>query len=207
MTLTELREAVRLEMQLDPGLISNAERTRFINAAIKDLSTIGLWYTDKLYEGVTGTSVTLPEGLDTIVDIYWNSRRLRPVERKAPPGEVTGDPIGFIPVGSRLDLYPEPVAAGKLYLEYTYTGAELVLDEDEPNFHINVDMLIINHAVALAHRKNGNVSMYREYMGYYEAKKQQLIDRLTREMNTKVRNSHGDEMGETYVRTALDELL
>lgn len=203
-TLAQLRADIQLEMQLDPGLISPAERLRFINAAIEDLSAIGLWQKDHTIQNVVGASVTLPTDFQTPIDFFWGERRLIPAERFAPPGAITGEPITYVLSGRRLDLHPAPITPGTLWVEYIYMGVPLVTDTDVPNFHVDVSELLVNHAVALAHRKNGNVTMFMQYMSYYDSKKFQLIDRLTKEVNSRIRIEYDNRR---HTPTLLDRLL
>ena len=42
-TFKELQDAIKDEMQLDPGLISDRERKQFLNEALKDLGSMGLF--------------------------------------------------------------------------------------------------------------------------------------------------------------------
>lgn len=191
--LTALKADVQTEMQLDPGLISDSERGRFINACIEDLSGLQEWEKEQTIAVTAGTyEVNLPTDYMATATVLWNDRPLRPIKRQAAPGSVSGTPIGYIEKSgspNKLELYPKPEQAGSLFVVYRYKGVSLVNATDVPNFHIDVSELLIDFAVARAHRKNGNVTMFTQYMSYYEAKKGSLYDRLLKEYNSRIRTS------------------
>lgn len=195
MTLDELKTAIETEMQLDPGLISDSERERFINRAIEDLSRIPLWEKETSVDVTANTiEVDLPQDFNNIIEVFWDGLPLRPVKRRRSPDQVHGKPIGFILKPNKIELYPVPSSDGKLFYVYQYKGLPLTNPSDEPNFHEDVGNLIIDYATAQAHRKNGNAFMYQQYMLSYQSERGILIDKLTREVNSRVRTSYHDEL-------------
>ncbi len=185
-TFLELQNAVKQEMQLDPGLISDEERKQFINDCINDLGNIALFEKEVTLSSVGGVISTPTDLVSPIlVRLASDNRYLKPLSMSVMP--ATGDnPIGYIYKFNTIELYPKPTSEHSIKLYYAYRPAQLVSDTDIPDIPEGWDHLIVDYAVAKAHRKNGNISMFREYMSYYEAKKANLVSELMRRLNARV---------------------
>lgn len=174
-TLTQLNDAIKTEMQLDPGLISDAERLVFINDCLTDLGSSGNFekQVSLLFEeGIA----TLPEDFVEFIALIRNGERVKPA--LSPSG------TGFVSRYPYMEILPH--VDETLTLWYAYAPAMLVNGTDVPDIPLGFDSAIIDYAVARAHRKNGNIGLYREYMSAYEDKKFALYQRLTRLENSRV---------------------
>ena len=65
-TLAELRTAITEDMKLNPGLITDTERNRFINRALLDLSDMQL-FEKEVTLGYTDGVITLPDDFMSVV--------------------------------------------------------------------------------------------------------------------------------------------
>lgn len=192
-TLQELNDAVKTEMQLDPGLISDVERKAFINDCISDIGSIGLFEKVDTLPVVDGV-VELPDDLITIIDVKYDNRYLIPIRRMI---TMSGDrPIGYTVMYNIMELFP-PLSSGDIEMFYAYRPKNLNFDTDKPDIPNGFDKMIVDWAVAHAHRKNGNIGLYREYMGGYNEKKSNLVNELTRRYNSRVTMQHNTEYMET----------
>jgi hypothetical protein len=192
-TLQELNDAIKTEMQLDPGLISDVERKAFINDCISDIGSIGLFEKVDTLPVVDGV-VDLPDDLITIIDVKYDNRYLIPIRRMI---TMSGDrPIGYTVMYNVMELFP-PLSSGDIEVFYAYRPKNLNFDTDKPDIPNGFDKMIVDWAVAHAHRKNGNIGLYREYMGGYNEKKADLVNELTRRYNSRVTMQHNAEYMET----------
>lgn len=188
-TLLELSDAVKTEMQLDPGLISEVERRRFINDCISDLGGMSCFEKQ--------ASLTFTDGLATLPEDFVDFIALYRADKQIRPATTAHTTEGFISRFPQLEIRPHTTEA--LTLWYTYAPVALVNDTDKADIPYGFDNAIIDYAVARAHRKNGNIGLYREYMSAYESKKFELYQRLTRLENSRVgmiidsENSDGGE--------------
>lgn len=175
-TLAELNEAIKTEMQLDPGLISDTERKQFINDCIVDLGGASIFEKQIQLDFVDGVA-SIPEDFVDFIALYRGGRIVK-------PATTQNTTEGFI---SRFPLIEvRPALTETLTLWYTYAPAKLDISTDIPDIPYGFDSAIVDYAVARAHRKNGNVGLYREYMSAYESKKFELYQRLTRFENSRV---------------------
>lgn len=192
-TLQELNDAIKTEMQLDPGLISDVERKSFINTCIASLGSIGLFEKVDTLVVVDGV-VELPDDLVTIIDVKYDNWYLVPIRRMV---RVSGDkPIGYTVMYNQMELFP-PLLSGEIEVFYAYRPKKLNFDTDKPDIPNGFDKMIVDWAVAHAHRKNGNIGLYREYMGGYNEGRTELINELTRRYNSRVTSQHNAEYMET----------
>lgn len=175
-TLLELKNAVKTEMQLDPGLISDDERTRFINDCITDLGVQG-GFEKRVDLVFTDGFASLPDDFVELIALYRGDTILK-------PASTDYATIGYIPCFPQIELRPR--TSETLSLWYEYHPSALTLDDQRPDIPYGYDNAIIDYAVARAHRKNGNIGLYREYMSAYEAKKYELYQHLTRLSNARV---------------------
>lgn len=184
-TLTELRAAMVEDMRLNPGLITDTERDRFLNRALLDLSDMQLFDKD-LSIAYTAGVITLPDDFMSVVGIkrtdgIW----LKAMPLDSPPS-VGETPFGYVQKADTIELYPKPTGNGTVTLTYIYRLPKLALAADQPAIPNGYDDLLIDFAVALCHRKNGNMGIYREYMGTYNMGKGSLQLELIRKLNTKI---------------------
>lgn len=175
-TLAELNDAIKTEMQLDPGLISDAERKRFINDCILDLGGASCFEKSITLSFENGFA-DLPDDFVDFIALYRNDILIHPADTQ----HAT---VGVISTYPQLEVRPHKDE--DLTLRYTYAPAILVNDTDSPDLPYGMDNAIIDYAVGRAHRKNGNIGLYREYMSAYQDKKYDMIQRLTRLENTRV---------------------
>ena len=177
-TLAQLITSIQTEMQLDPGLISDEERTDFINDCIADLGGIGGFETSVAIE-LTGGVATLPADFVSAIAVIRNDKVLHPTSFRDKRD-------GFIISYDRIEVFPHEDETVTLW--YCYMPAPLEESTDRPNIPNGFDVAIRDYAVARAHRKNGNIGLYREYMAAYEAKKYELSQRLTQLENSRITN-------------------
>ena len=191
-TLQELNDAIKTEMQLDPGVISDAERKSFINNCIADLGSIGLFEKTVTIVALNG-KLDLPDDLVTIIDVMYDNRYLTPIKRMI---TMSGDkPVGYTVMYNKMELFPP--ASGDVDIFYAYRPSPLEIETDRPDIPNGYDKIIVDWGVAHAHRKNGNIGLYREYMGGYNEGKSELINELTRRYNTRVTLQHNTEYMES----------
>lgn len=175
-TLTELNDAIKTEMQLDPGLISDAERKRFINDCILDLGGASCFEKSITLSFENGFA-DLPDDFVDFIALYRGDTLIH-------PADTQHSMTGIISTYPRLEVRPNTTE--DLTLRYTYSPVVLVNDTDQPDLPYGMDNAIIDYAVARAHRKNGNIGLYREYMSAYQDKKYDMVQRLTRLENSRV---------------------
>jgi len=188
-TFKELQDAVKSEMQLDPGLISDLERQTFINNAIADVGGIGLFEKPATLAVVNGLA-SLPDDLVDIIDVFYDGTPLTPVQRAQ---KLTGTtPVGYTINYNSIETYPQ-IATGNIDVYYAYRPAPLVLDTDRPDIPNGFDKMFVDWAVGHAHRKNGNIGLYREYVSAYMETKATLMSELTRRSNSRVTMPYNTE--------------
>jgi len=177
MTLAELNTAIRTEMQLDPGLISDEERRRFINDCLSDLGGSSIFEKEVSLNFIDGVA-TLPDNFVDFIALFRGDTLIRPAKTQSGTAE------GFVPRYPQIEVRPNMTET--LTLWYTYSPAMLVNSTDRPDIPYGLDNVIVDYAVARAHRKNGNIGLYREYMSAYENKKFEIYQRFTRLENSRV---------------------
>jgi len=190
-TLAELNNAIKTEMQLDPGLISDVERKRFINDCIIDLGGMSCFEKTATLSLTDGVAL-LPEDFVDFIALYRGDKVISPANT-----HHTTD--GFIARYPSIEVRPN--ATEELTLWYTYAPAAVTEDSDIPDIPYGFDNAIIDYAVARAHRKNGNIGLYREYMSAYNDKKFELYQRLTRYENSRVTMPFNSE------NSAVDDII
>lgn len=196
-TLAQLNTAIKTEMQLDPGLISDAERTQFINDCLTDLGGSGNFEKQVTLSFTDGVA-TLPEDFVEFIALYRNGVALQ-------PANTLYTTEGFITRYPSIEVRPH--ATENLTLWYSYAPAALAQETDVPDLPYGFDMAIVDYAVARAHRKNGNIGLYREYMSAYESKKYELYQRLTRLENSRVGMIHDTESTESVFSTVTSDII
>lgn len=184
-TLAELRTAITEDMKLNPGLITEGERDRFLNRALLDLSDMQLFEKEVSLAHVDGV-IALPDDFMSLIYVKRSDGvLLKSMPSGVPPAGGTGT-IGYIQKAATLELYPLPTGEGTVLVSYIYRLEKIVEVDDQPDLPNGYDDLLIDFAVALCHRKNGNMGIYREYMGTYNLGKDSLRLELTRRMNTRI---------------------
>lgn len=193
-TFIELQNAIKTEMQLDPGLISDEERKSFINKCIAEVGGIGLFEKVVTLPIVNG-KVDIPDDLTGVIELRYGGRALFPTKRRS--ANITSDaPIAYILMYNVVELFPT-LSNGEVELHYSYRPAHLVNDDDRPDIPNGFDSMIVDYSVGHAHRKNGNVGLYREYMGGYNETKTILVAELIKRVNSRVVTQHNTEYMDT----------
>lgn len=191
-TFAQLQESVRLEMQLDPGLISVDERKNFINNCIDELGRIGLFVKTATIPVLLGVA-DVPDDFSGIIGVHYNGVPLKP---SAQMPNVTGDtPLKYFFLYNKIKVIPS-VASCNIELTYSYKPARLVAEGDKPDLPLGWDNLIVDFAVGSAHRKNGNIGLYREYMGAYNSGRGELVTELMKRLNSSVVDTIDSEGGQ-----------
>lgn len=173
-------------MQLDPGLISDLERKTFINDCISELGRAPLFekYTD--VEIVDG-EIDVPDDFVELIELRYNHELLKP----SPLSSMdvgTSAPIRYAITYNKIQLYPA-LSTGTVRMYYVYSPMPLVEPDDQPDIPNGYDSVIVDYATGKAHRKNGNIGLYREYMSSFNSGKGELISELLKRSNTRVRNT------------------
>lgn len=185
-TLAQLRAAMIEDMKLNPGLIVTSERDRFLNRALLDLSDMNLFEKEvDITTDLDGT-IAYPEDFKFLVYIKEDGKeplKVMPSGVRIPTG---GTPLGYVPGIGKLLIYPKPSSSVTLKLAYIYRLPSLVNENDIPDLPGSYDDLLVDFAVALCHRKNGNMGIYREYMGMYNVGKESLRAELVTRLNTRI---------------------
>lgn len=176
-TLEELQSAIKTEMQLDPGLISDAERLSFINDCIVDLGGMSCFEKEVDLNVVEGYA-EVPDDFVDFIGLYRDGVLIPPITVQATGG------TGFLAKYPNIEVRPHTTEVFRLW--YTYAPTTLSLATDRPDIPYGFDSAIVDYAVGRAHRKNGNIGLYREYMSAYESKKYELYQRLTRFENSRI---------------------
>jgi len=187
-----LQDAIRSEMQLDPGLISDEERKLFINDCLKELGRTPLFEKYAVIPIVDG-EVTLPDDFVELIEVRYGHAKLKPSPLQSVDLTDTA-PQTYAMTYDVLNLYPA-TRTGEVKLYYVYKPELLSLPEDIPAIPNGWDNLIVDYAVGRAHRKNGNMSLYREYMGSFNSGKGELISELLKRSNTRVKETIDTDTG------------
>jgi len=184
--MAEMKLAMIDDMKLNPGLITDTERTRFLNRALLDVSDLNLFEKEASLVALNGV-ITLPDDFMNLIYIKHptTGRYLKAIRR--PDTILSGDnAIAYVQDADSLQLIPSVLGNVTYTVSYVYRLPALVLETDQPDLPNGYGDMLIDFAVALCHRKNGNMGIYREYMGMYNVGKFSLATELTRKLNTKV---------------------
>lgn len=184
-TFAQLQQAVRTEMQLDPGLISDDERKQFLNNCLDELGRIPLFVKTVTLPVVNGVA-DVPDDFSSLVDIHYGGRALLPSQQM--PALMGSAPTHYFFLYNKIKVIPS-VTTCNIDLTYAYKPARLVNDADQPDLPNGWDGLLVDFAVGSAHRKNGNIGLYREYMGAYNSGRGELVTDLMRRYNTSIVNT------------------
>lgn len=176
MTFYEINAAIQEEMQLDPGLVSDAERIRFINDCSGEIAQLHLLEASAI-DTTSSQYPTAPTDMLKLKSLYWDDIRL-PALTTGYDTDTTGTPIGYIYEGEVYRLYPAPDEEATLRWVYTYMPTQMTADmlveasaeayASYPNVPLGWEMLYVNYACYRSHRKNGNILMSNVYQKDYE---------------------------------------
>lgn len=207
MTFSEINTAIGEEMQLDPGLVSDEERRRYINDCLDKMGNLQLL--EKVYEeaGVSTQYVDFPTDFNNLKRLYWYDgatyQLLKPVEDSS-PFNSTGKPTGYNIEGTQIRLYPAPSSAGTLRWVYSYIPAEFTTSNggSTPDLPISWDGCIVDYCCYRSHRKNGNQVAS---LQYYRDFKESLNDCI-RSYISRLNNKHYSQV-ESNAAVATPETL
>ena len=186
MNRLEIKQAISNEMQLDPGLVSNAERELFINAWLDDMASLGLLEKAVVIEMTEGQySVPIPANCITIVEVRHGTKVLTLDRRR--DGNTTGKTSSFYVEAGTIILQPPPETADDLTIVMAYRPAHLTSDVGVPDLPVSWHYMGVLYAVFRSHRKNGNIAMAREYQAEYEAKKAEKAREALMNYNSRIR--------------------
>lgn len=185
-TFQELQDAIKAEMQLDPGLISDLERKTFINDCIKEIGRTPLF---EKYADITITNgeIDVPDDFVELIELRYNHILLKPSSLNSMEVGQSA-PVKYAITYNKIQVYPA-IDTGIARLYYVYAPAVLSDPTDQPDIPNGYDPLIVDFAVGKAHRKNGNIGLYREYMSAFNSGKGELIAELLKRSNSRVRNT------------------
>jgi len=194
MTFSELNTAITEEMQLDPGLVSDAERRRFINDFLNKVGNLQLL--EKVYEeaSVSTQYVDFPSDFSKLKRLYWYDGSvytlLEPVQDDA-AFNSSGKPVGYNIEGNQVRLYPSPSSSGTLRWIYNYLPAEFTTSNegDTPDIPQAWDGTIVDYACYRSHRKNGNQVASLQYYRDFKESIGDCIRSYIARLNSKVYSS------------------
>lgn len=189
-------------MQLDPGLVIDVERQRFINDFLDKAGNLQLL--EKVLEetGVSTQYVDYPSDFNKLKRLYWydgaNYQLLEPIADTS-NFSSSGKPIGYNIEGNQVRLIPSPSTSGTLRWVYAYIPAEYTGSNggDTPDLPKTWDGAIVDYCCYRSHRKNGNQVAS---MQYYRDFKESLADAIrsyTARLNSKT-YSQTEENVTTY---------
>lgn len=199
----EIKQAIRDAMRLDPGLIGNRERERFVNDTCRKLAALGVW--EMAYAAdVSASPAALPATFSSPVEARWDGRRLQLIDRSKVPSTIPkGAPVYYWVAidpadgAFKLYTYPEINALGKLTVEYISKFVRIPTDETEDGSGADSHDLsqygvpeawhsvVVDGAIAAAHMKNGNHLASREYQKAHDEMRQLLYVQAIEQMNSR----------------------
>lgn len=191
----QIKSAIQTEMQLDPGLVSDAERNRFLDYWLDDVGSWGvLERTSTVTYSARAQEATLPETVIHLNQVILGNRELK-LAYGAELG--VGEPRFYSVSGNSLRLYPTPTENVRLTITYSYRPEYLTSDSDVPEIPRDWIYLGVLYGVYRSHKKNGNVLMSREYNQEYEQKKAEKMREYLAKYNSTVRTiKETSEVGE-----------
>lgn len=186
-TFSELQQAVKNDMQLNPGLISDTERKQFLNDALDDLGTLDVLEKDATITTVNG-EVPLPDDFVSIIDIKWKAtgRSLNPTKIPTTTLSTSLNPVYYIQKTDSIELLPKPSSDGDVELFYRYRPVHMVDDDDKPDIPNGWDRLLVDYAVAYCHRKNGEIGLFREYKANYDVGRTEFMIEMLKKSNSRI---------------------
>lgn len=208
--INDVMDAIDQEKQLDPGLISDDEKRRFVQDCLDDLGDLGV------FERVIETQVTSgpvdlsvidgqETGFDKIIEVYWNGRALDPVApRSVDRNQEAGLPTGYWLVGSQLYFYPRlaPGVSGTLTVEMIYRPLTVT---DLPR---EWRRLLVIYGTHRCHKKNGSTFSAREYLTEYETRKTSLYNKALQKRNQRKTTNRGMNDRPPYMPfSTIDDVL
>lgn len=169
MTFAQINAAIKEEMQLDPGLVSDAERMRYINDGMSAIGALHLLEKSTVVETMAQYP-TQPTGMLRLRELFCEDVPLVALDGSA-DFTSTGTPAGYVTEGDDIRLFPIPSASVTLHWEYTYTPAACasITSTAVPDLPVGWDTLLIDYACYRAHRKNGNYLSASQYKKDYDS--------------------------------------
>ena len=163
-TFSQLKTAIENEMQLDPGLVSDAERSSYINDGLKLIGTICNLEKEVTVSPNEDGVVNIPDDVVSVIYVIWTDDSnkkllLNPIEYQA-INSSSNSPIGYIVKYNTIQLFPIPTGNGSLTIFYRYKPATLSQATDVPDIPEGWDRLLVDYGSSRSHRKNGNIAMW-----------------------------------------------
>lgn len=191
LTFNEINTAIAEEMQLDPGLVSAAERRRFVNDGLKLFANLQIL--EKVYTqaGVATQYVDLPSDLEKIKVLYWNdgtNTRTLPSIYQSFDFSSHGTPQGYIQEGTQIRLYPYPSVSGSLRWVYSYRPDYFTVSNGSsfPSIPETWDTLLVDYGCYRSHRKNGNYLAATQYLSDFKSSLNDKIRAYISYLNSQV---------------------
>lgn len=202
MKFWELNNAVKDEMRLDPGLVTDGERVRFFNDCMSEIAALQLVELTKTDLAVISQYPAVPVGLEKVRSLYWNNIKLI-VLRPDRDMDSAGNPVGYILEADAIRLWPKPASSGSLRWTYTGTPTDcteaMTTDETSvisPGLPTSWHSLLIEYACYRSHRKNGNVLMSGQYKKAFDLGMSTNIRAYVSKLNSQVvDNSRPEDTG------------
>lgn len=187
----ELNAQIRSEMEIDPAIVSDVERYRYINRAIDDLG--GLGFFEKSADlAAAANPVALPADYISALAVYRvDGTNLVPLSPVSSLMSGTGLPVAYYILGGNMHLFP--FEACTVRMVYAYRPAHVVEtegaehDTSEPGLPLDWHSLIVPFAVALCHLKSGSIARYQQYLDAYQTMKTIKVSEYLQTYNTKRR--------------------
>lgn len=191
-TLKDVMDAIDEEKQLDPGLISDEEKRRFIQDALDDLGDLGLFEDVYTFTGMNPIDLSRDSfdnftGFQSIVNVYYKGRVVNPVSPRDINIEQTGnDPQGYWLVGTKLFLWPAPTENVTILVELNKRPVWPADLGDEIDLPMEWRRLLVLYGTHRCHKKNGNVFSANDYLNEYERLKGSLVNQAMQRRNSRV---------------------
>jgi len=187
----ELNAQIKLEMEIDPAIVSDAERYRYINRGIDDIASLGIFENVADLEA-SSNPVQLPDDYIALIDAFRvdgiNLIKLTPVSSLR---QGTGLPYGYLIVDKSMYLVPfQPCDIRLIYTHRPhYISEEEGVEHDAsvPGLPEDWHPLLVTFAVALCHLKSGSIARYTQYLDAYQGRKAMKTMEYMRSYNTPVR--------------------
>lgn len=187
----ELNEAIKMEMEVDPAIVNDTERYRYINRAVDDLASVAMF--EKMVTlDAEENPVPLPDDFIAEVAVYRVSAdslvQLSPAHRY---NSASGTPVEYFIMSNQMFLIPFSPCEIRLIYTYRPTGVSEIpgeeYDNSSPTLPEDWHPLIIPYAVALCHLKSGSVARYQQYLNEYTQRKMVKVAEYLKTYNARVR--------------------
>lgn len=189
LTFAGINTAIQAEMQLDPGLVADSERLRFINDALSQIGSLGVL--DKVAETTTAAEYpTKPTDLFRLQELYCDGVPLAYIQ-SGHESTTTGTPIGYALEAEAVRLYPAPSASVSLTWHYVYVpvACASITSSATPDIPEGWDSMIVDYACYRSHRKNGNYLSSAQYKKDFDSALAMRVRESVVRMNAKKKTS------------------